>query len=54
MFKVLSYQANKKYNLLSCIVNAWCAQRDLNPHGRPLAPKASASANSAMRAFKNW
>ena len=28
----------------------WCAQRDLNPHGRPLDPKSSASANSAMRA----
>ena len=34
--------------------NAWCAQRDLNPHGRPLVPKTSASANSAMRAFKSW
>ena len=24
--------------------------RDLNPHGHPLDPKSSASANSAMRA----
>ncbi len=29
----------------------WCAQRDLNPHGRPLDPKSSASANSAMSAY---
>ena len=28
----------------------WCAMRDLNPHGRPLDPKSSASANSANRA----
>ena len=28
----------------------WCARRDLNPHGRPLDPKSSASANSATRA----
>ena len=32
------------------IESKWCAQRDLNPHGRPLDPKSSASANSAMRA----
>ena len=30
----------------------WCAMRDLNPHGRPLDPKSSASANSANRAYK--
>ena len=29
----------------------WCAMRDLNPHGRPLDPKSSASANSANRAY---
>ena len=29
----------------------WCAMRDLNPHGRPLEPKSSASANSANRAY---
>jgi hypothetical protein len=28
----------------------WCGQRDLNPHGFPLDPKSSASANSAMSA----
>ncbi len=28
----------------------WCAMRDLNPHGHPLDPKSSASANSANRA----
>ena len=28
----------------------WCAMRDLNPHGLPLEPKSSASANSANRA----
>ena len=26
----------------------WCGQWDSNPHGCPLAPKTSASANSAM------
>ena len=31
----------------------WCEQRDLNPHGLPLDPKSSASANSAMLAFSN-
>ena len=31
-------------------VSVWCAMRDLNPHGRPLDPKSSASANSANRA----
>ena len=30
----------------------WCGQRDLNPHGLPLDPKSSASASSAMSAFK--
>ena len=30
---------------------SWCAMRDLNPHGRPLDPKSSASANSANRAY---
>ena len=28
----------------------WCATRDLNPHGLPLEPKSSASANSATPA----
>ena len=28
-----------------------CAQRDLNPHGYPPAPKAGASANSAISAL---
>ena len=31
-------------------VSLWCAMRDLNPHGLPLDPKSSASANSANRA----
>ena len=31
----------------------WCEQRDLNPHGLPLDPKSSASANSAMLARRN-
>gem|GEM_PF-1615552 len=29
---------------------AWCARRDLNPHGCPPGPKPDASANSATRA----
>ncbi len=29
----------------------WCGWRDLNPHGRPLDPKSSASANSATPAY---
>ncbi len=28
-----------------------CGQWDSNPHGYPLAPKTSASANSAMAAY---
>ena len=31
----------------------WCEQRDLNPHGLPLDPKSSASANSAMLAYSH-
>ncbi|MDF2655679.1 MAG: hypothetical protein K0R19_2153 [Bacillota bacterium] len=42
--------AIKKALLLLCLFK-WCAMRDLNPHGRPLDPKSSASANSANRAY---
>lgn len=38
----------KKHPQVGCF---WCAMRDLNPHGRPLDPKSSASANSANRAY---
>ncbi len=31
-------------------VFVWCERRDSNSHGRPLAPKASASTNSATLA----
>ena len=40
-----------KTPILKMGVPAWCAMRDLNPHGRPLDPKSSASANSANRAY---
>ncbi len=33
------------------VLFVWCARRDLNPHGFPLEPKSSASANSATRAY---
>lgn len=32
----------------------WCAWRDLNPHGRPLDPKSSVSANSTTGAYEFW
>ena len=32
--------------------NFWCGWRDSNPHAKALAPKASASANSATPASK--
>ena len=51
--KIIYFYKNEKRVLSdsSGALNAWCAMRDLNPHGRPLDPKSSASANSANRAY---
>ena len=35
------------------IIFVWCGWRDLNPHGCPLDPKSSASANFATSAYSN-
>jgi hypothetical protein len=35
---------------LTCRLFRWCAWRDLNPHGLPLEPKSSVSANSTTGA----
>ena len=45
-----SMHTRKKREYPSVFPFLWCAMRDLNPHGRPLDPKSSASANSANRA----
>ena len=50
-FPDVKYQTKKFLQLFTAGLLLWCAQRDLNPHGRPLDPKSSASANSAMRAY---
>ena len=36
---------------LMMLPGAWCERGDLNPHGLPLDPKSSASANSATLAL---
>ena len=46
---------NKKAGLHASGPKKWCSRGDLNSHGCPLAPQASASANSATRALQiNW
>ena len=50
-FKFLRFYAHTtKPGMSTTSPVRWCAMRDLNPHGRPLDPKSSASAKSANRA----
>ena len=50
-FKSLPFYSYKKRHPIRMSLFVWCAMRDLNPHGLPLEPKSSASANSANRAY---
>ena len=50
--QVPSYTKNGSGKTFRSFPNHWCEQRDLNPHGLPLDPKSSASANSATSAYE--
>lgn len=54
LFFRLLYKKIKKpqrYSVSLAVRNIWCERGDLNPHGCPLDPKSSASANSATLAY---